>query len=186
MQKTKDIIDNIVAARTGGLVERCHLFPHTGSYSVATHSWGAAMLMWNIWPEDFPKLGATILAHDIPECLVGDIPSPTKRNIEGLSERLKEAEIAFSRVHNFPSEHDLEGEDYDKVKICDSLDLYLWCREQTSMGNKFAVGCLWTINNYLHSLDLPDPISRVLAGLERTPDLVGSTGEQLWSKMNDR
>lgn len=143
------VIDKLIQSRAGGRVERCHGIPHQGSYNNAAHSWGVAMLMWYLFPDDFERLVIYCLAHDVPEAWTGDIPAPTMRYLPGLREQLGPIEDALCHINGLPGEHDLDPEDHAKLKICDRLEFYLWCREQLLLGNRFAEESLHEIQSYL-------------------------------------
>lgn len=131
-------LDNLVQARSGGRVERCHAIPHVASYNNASHSWGVALLMWYLWPEDFPRLAIHCLVHDVPESWVGDIPATTLRYVPGIRSILSDIEGRLNRNIGLPGEDELSEEDHQKLKACDRLELYMWCREQRLLGNWFA------------------------------------------------
>lgn len=128
----------VIQSRCGGKVERSHIIPHHGSYSNATHQWGVAMLMHYLWPDDFPRLALACLTHDVPEGWFGDIPASTCRYTPGLKERLSKAEGRLNNSLLLPAEHELAPEDYAKLKCCDRLEFWLWCREQELFGNMYA------------------------------------------------
>lgn len=121
----------LVQMRGGGQVERCHGFRHFGTYSNAQHQWGVAMLMWVLWPEDFPRLSIYCLTHDVPEQWIGDIPANSKAGAPPefkIWEKAVERRI-FSDM-GLPTGEELSALDHQKIKNCDSLELYLWCQEQ--------------------------------------------------------
>jgi hypothetical protein len=163
-------ITNIIAARAGGKTERCHGIPHQDSYSVAAHSWGVAMLMLQMWPEDFPRLGPYCLSHDVPEYWSGDVPSPTMRYVPGLREQLGEIEDKLNRRVGLPAEGDLSPEDHLKVKCCDWLEFYFWCREQLLMGNRFALEAMKEVTLYLNTKELPQPAASIWEVVQDLPD----------------
>ncbi len=160
MSHTKTAL-NIIEARGGGRVERAHGIPHHGSYSNAAHSWGVAMLMLQLWPEDFPRLAAACLIHDIPECWTGDIPAPSMRYIPGMKEAIGKIEDRLLARIDLPSYSDLPPEDYRKLKACDWLEFWLWCREQQAFGNKFAEEGRREIELYIESQQMPAPAYEV-------------------------
>lgn len=125
-------------ARAGGRVERGHGITHQGSYSNAAHQWGVAMLMLQLFPEDFPRLASYCLTHDVPEAWFGDVPATTMRYVPGLREQLGVYEAATNRSLGLPPEQELGEEDHLKLKCCDRLELYLWCMEQRMLGNRFV------------------------------------------------
>lgn len=149
------IAEKIIQSRAGGRVERCHSIPHQSGYSVAAHSWGVAMLMHYLWPEDFPRLALQCLSHDVPEAWVGDVPAPTMRYVPGLREALGHLEGDLNRSLGLPGEDELDPEDLAKLKACDRLEFYLWCRDQLAMGNRFAQEACCEIERYFEETPLP-------------------------------
>lgn len=121
----------LVHIRAGGQVERCHGFRHFGTYQNSQHQWGVAMMMWTLWPEDFPRLGIHCLVHDVPEQWTGDIPANFKaaaplslKEFETMVERRIMSDLGL------PQDDELSDLDRQKIKNCDSLELYMWCVEQ--------------------------------------------------------
>ena len=147
----KDTFRKIVQSRGGGKVERCHGIPHQGSYNNAAHSWGAAMLLWYLFPERFKDLVLYLLSHDVPEFWVGDIPAPTLRCVPGVREGLTEIEARINRELSLPAESDLSPEDHKILKSCDRLDLWFWCREELLLGNQWVGECLTELEHYLEA-----------------------------------
>jgi 5'-deoxynucleotidase YfbR-like HD superfamily hydrolase len=145
----------IVQTRAGGRVERCHGAPHHGSYNNAAHSWGVAMLLYVLWPDDFPRLALHCLSHDVPEAWVGDVPAPTMRYVPGLREQLGHIEGRISESLGLPKEHDLPLEDHAKLKACDRLELYIWCHEQKLLGNQFVNEFITELDRFFTEVPLP-------------------------------
>lgn len=153
--KTEILVNFVVQSRLGGKVQRCHGIPHNGSYSVAEHSWGVAMLLWYIFPEHFTRLVPYALSHDVPEAWVGDVPAPTMRYVPGLREALSGLEGMLNHRIGLPAENELSGEEHAVLKACDRLELYLWAMEQTLMGNQFAYGCMEELERYAKESPFP-------------------------------
>ena len=149
--------ERLVAIRTGGGVERCHGIRHQGSYSVASHSWGVAMLMYLLWPADFPRLVLYCLVHDVPEAWVGDIPATTKKYCPEVKSACEKLETAiFSRLA-LPNDADLSTLDQAKLKACDHLDLFLWAKEELCAGNFHAECILRELESFFQRAPLPEP-----------------------------
>jgi HD domain-containing protein len=127
------LINNVLQARAGGAVQRCHTVRHLGSYSNAEHSWGVAMLILQLFPE-CPHLLKYALVHDIPEGVTGDVPAPVKK--DGFSDA--EFEDYILREWDLPQLSDLNAADGLVLKTCDKLELWLWTREQGMLGNCYA------------------------------------------------
>lgn len=162
MTDMTEIVLRVVNSRGGGKVERCHAVPHLGSYNNAAHSWGVAMLLHYLFPEDFPRLVIYALSHDVPEFWVGDIPAPTLRYTVGVREQLADLEARISNTLGLPAEAGLMPEDLAKLKACDRLELWLWCREEQLRGNMFVDECLSELERYFVEAPLPEVARRFL------------------------
>lgn len=161
------LTQRVIDARCGGAVQRSHGLRHVGEYTVASHSWGVAMLMLQIWPEDFPRLAAACLVHDVAEAWVGDIPAPVGKYVPGLKEGLERFERRLEQRLGLPEHTSLPEEDQRKVKICDCLEFYLWCREQIWLGNRFAHEPLVEVERYLDGMEMPPPAQALYDDLKR-------------------
>lgn len=124
---------NILQCRAGGAVQRCHTVRHQGSYSVAEHSWGVAMLLWYLYPQEAKRLVYYALAHDVPEGLTGDVPSTAKDHDDSALDDM------INHTFELPVLSCLDTEDHHILKSCDWLELYLWGKEQLAQGNSFAL-----------------------------------------------
>ena len=145
------LLTRIELARLGGGVERCHMVPHQGSYSNAAHSWGVALLMLQLFPEDFPRLAAYCITHDIPEAWVGDIPAHTKQRAPAIGQALEAMENQIFDRLQLPRESNLQGEDRAKLKACDALELYMWSHEQVRLGNHHAGEILVKLSSWFEN-----------------------------------
>ena len=165
--KRKRIIRKIIDCRAGGRVERCHGLTHLKNYTVASHSWGAAMLLYYLWPNDFPRLAAHVLAHDVNEYLLGDIPAPVKKYCsEAMHNELGLIGDKINHELGLPCEMDmLNRDDTNKVRACDYLEFYLWCREEMALGNTLIEQGVHEIVEYLGEAPLPQPADEIFADL---------------------
>ena len=160
-----ELLRKIVQSRAGGKVERCHTHPHHGEYTNAAHQWGVAMLLYYLWPADFPRLVAICLSHDIPEAWVGDIPATTKRYVPGIRQQIGHLEDIISLDLDLPQESSLSDEDMIKFKACDQLELYFWALE----------------NNHPAMLEIANQLERFW---EETP--LPPIAQQLFAEIKDR
>lgn len=166
----------IIQSRLGGKVERCHSIPHQGSYSNAAHSWGVAMLMWYLFPVDFPRLGIYCITHDVPEGWVGDVPATVMRYSPTVRPELAKLEKMISDDLRIPFEGDLSEEDHRKLKACDRLELYLYLCEQLCLGNVHAREPLRELDRYFTEQPLIEPAQtfwRTLQGMDPMPKQAG-------------
>lgn len=168
MSKLSTTFANIVQARSGGAVERCHGIRHNGSYSNAAHSWGVAMLLYYLWPQDFPRLAIHCLAHDIPEAWTGDRPAPMNRYFPNAEE--KNLETVLLLEYGLPDIHALPTEDRAKLKACDSLELYIWTREQICQGNMFPSIFLDMLDQFYKESPLPPEAAELYELMRRKTD----------------
>ncbi len=160
----QNTLDQLIQIRAGGRVERCHTIPHTTSYNNASHSWGVAMIMLKLWPEDFPKLAVHCLVHDVPEGCLGDIPSPTFKFCPKLSGVIEKLEDRIFKALSLPNGKELTELEYKKLKNCDHLELYFWCLEQQWAGNFFVKECVKRLEDLFKQDDylLPEAYSLFL------------------------
>lgn len=165
MQK---LVDNVIQQRLGGKVERCHNIPHHGSYSVAAHTWGCAMLLLALWPED-TELLPYVLSHDVAEGWVGDVPAPTCRHVPGVRDSLGKVEARILRSVGLPDPYDaLEPDDLAKVKAVDRLEFVIWCYEQVHLGNLYVMEALGEMDRLLTvESPLPEPAMKFYVQLKR-------------------
>lgn len=84
---------NLEAVMRFHAVKRWHMIDTTRQQTLAEHSANVALLAYTIAksaPHMFFGGGTTVVAHallhDLPEVFTGDIPSHTKRNIQGVTE----------------------------------------------------------------------------------------------------
>jgi 5'-deoxynucleotidase YfbR-like HD superfamily hydrolase len=124
---------------------------------VAAHTWGVLALLHELWPEDFPRVAATVLYHDVPEAWIGDIPAPTKRYDQSVKEACDSLEKKILSRLDLPCDQDLSAEDAVKVKCCDHLELYLWAREQVYEGNGHAACVIRELDRFFEECPPPEP-----------------------------
>ena len=131
----KDKLKNI---RKGGRVERFHTVPVAGNkQTVASHSWGVASLIIELFPEDAKntELLKACLYHDMAEYSVGDVPAPTKWRFSELAKVQSEIENQVLKETGF--EWSLSYREEVLLKIADMLELLFYSVEQKEMGNQY-------------------------------------------------
>lgn len=170
------ILENIIQARCGASTQRCHGIRHVGSYSNAEHQWGVTALLWYLYPNNFQRLAAYALFHDVSEAWVGDIPAPTLRHVPGLREKITKIEGNIAASIGCPREDSLSPEDHAMLKACDRLDLLLWCKEQLLFGNLFVGPCVDELCKYLDTSDLPGAAREVYVAIMADPCMPRQAG----------
>lgn len=130
---TPAILNQILAAREGGAVERCHATPHIGTYTNAQHCYGAVSLLLILHPNPSVDLIRAVQFHDVAERWLGDVPATGKGAFRN------EYEEAEARLQMDLDLMPLLGEeDHNWLRAVDILDLWLWAREQLYLGNRAA------------------------------------------------
>lgn len=124
----------IYAAREGGRVKRCHILPFSGSYDNAQHSFNAVSLLLLLHPGPSLELIKTLQWHDMGERWFGDMPATAKWSNPELKEVYERLEKACLAKLGFTFE--LLPEEQLWVKALDTMELWLWCREERFHGNK--------------------------------------------------
>tara|TARA_Y100001973_G_C5147548_1_gene306251 strand:- start:43 stop:423 length:381 start_codon:yes stop_codon:yes gene_type:complete len=89
----------------------------------------------DLWPDSRAALFHAALLHDVPEQLIGDVPSPTKWAHPRLAKELDLAEESFWDTVGvkFPA---LTTEEQLQLKIADMMELLWYCIEEERLGNK--------------------------------------------------
>lgn len=132
-QQRRPLLTRLAATREAGTVRRCHIVPHHGQYNIAQHSYGAVSLLLLLHPKPSLKLIKAVQWHDVAERWLGDVPAPAKWEHTELGEVYERAEAELlKRLGLFAQLTDLEQE---WLKAVDTLELWLWCREEEALGN---------------------------------------------------
>lgn len=130
----RPLLTRIAATREAGTVRRCHIVPHHGQYNIAQHSYGAVSLLLLLHPHPSLNLIKAVQWHDCAERWLGDIPAPAKWTHTELGEAYERAEEELlKRLGLFGELTDLE---VAWLKAVDTLELWLWCREEEALGNE--------------------------------------------------
>lgn len=129
----RPLLTRLAATREAGTVRRCHIVPHHGQYNIAQHSYGAVSLLLLLHPKPSLKLIKAVQWHDVAERWLGDVPAPAKWDNTELGEVYERAETELlKRLGLFPELTELEQA---WLKAVDTLELWLWCREEEALGN---------------------------------------------------
>ena len=123
---------------TAARVRRYHTVPQVGEQTVADHSFGVAVILAQMCPQEILSKGllTAALLHDLCEDVTGDIPATAKWNYPGLKNVVDrvETDIALRRGITVG----LTTTELEWLKAADLLELCLWCQHQLSLGNSYA------------------------------------------------
>lgn len=132
--------DRIRLARAGTAVERAHVSPHALRYSVGHHSCDLITLLVLTWQAahggELPRSELLVAAafHDVPECVTGDLPSPTKALLGDTLTNIEENVFRWLGVNDVG----LTAEEGSWLKVCDRLELSLWAYEEVFCRGNLA------------------------------------------------
>lgn len=160
-------ISKIKYSREAAAVRRCHTLPLHGTYEIGGHSFNMLTMLKILHPRPTLPLVWAIVAHDLPERLTGDIPSPVKWFGVTDAKLLEELEIAIGIKIGQPMEKLTQEENYWLMSL-DLLELYLWTLDQISMGNQNVVAMQRRIRQFELKCEwIPKPVKEIYNQISR-------------------
>ena len=126
-------VSNVLNVLDGGEVKRYHTMLTIGEQSVASHSWGVAVILNWLKPDISKTAILKALAHDVAEKRTGDMPAPTKWNNPDLAKELSVVEKNIEA--ELGVDYDLTEEEHEYFKQSDMFELLMYCVNQRSLGN---------------------------------------------------
>lgn len=144
-------------------VERIHTIRRIGEYCVGKHSFNMLAMLRLLWPEAPLSLVWAIVEHDIPERVIGDIPSPSIRNVlteshqQILHEEMCVLEELFGRNFCY---YGLPEDQMKWLKALDKFELYLYTRDQARLGNRNLKTMQTALEEFFkkHAKDVPSEV----------------------------
>jgi 5'-deoxynucleotidase YfbR-like HD superfamily hydrolase len=119
-------------------VQRIHVIRTIGEYSNGQHSFNMLTMLRLLWPEAPVRLIWAIVEHDIPERVIGDVPSPALHHVyyESKETRKTEEFAVLQEVFGESGYFGLPFEEWTWLAGLDLLELYLYAKDQFRLGNK--------------------------------------------------
>ena len=117
----------------GGAIKRYHTLEIIGEQSVASHSWGVAMILQYLNPNVSKEAILRALTHDVAELFTGDVPAPVKWANPDLVEVLKRIEDKYESDIGIGFK--LSPEETALGKQADMFELLVFCVRQRRLGN---------------------------------------------------
>ena len=137
--------------RDGMLVRRYHQYTTLETDTVGKHSCGVALFAQMIKPNCRKEVLLAALFHDLGECVLGDIPSPTKRMLSaGCRDELDFIETRSLKANGYDTEL-LTDEEVSLLKLCDCLDGFAFCIEELNRGNRSIRSVAGKYKEYISS-----------------------------------
>lgn len=163
----------LTATREAGTVRRCHIVPHHGQYNIAQHSYGAVSLLLLLHPAPSVDLIKAVQWHDVGERWLGDMPAPAKWENPELGRIYEAAEERVLRALDLLP--DLPEPDLQWLKAVDTLELWLWCREEEALGNSRVTPMREACERVTEERErvgvLPGAVARLYGRLRASPQL---------------
>tara|TARA_B100000678_G_scaffold289414_1_gene299899 strand:+ start:1657 stop:2211 length:555 start_codon:yes stop_codon:yes gene_type:complete len=135
----------------GRAVRRYHTAHVLDHQRIDAHSWGVAMVIMLLLPDETMRRAALIeaaLVHDLAEQQWGDIPAPTKRalptEMRSRLSQLEDDELAANGFHV-----NLTTAEKRLLKIADAADGALHCIVERRMGNAMVTSVFQNFWTYL-------------------------------------
>lgn len=126
-------VSNVLNVLDGGEVKRYHTMSIIGEQSVASHSWGVALILNWLKPDISKTAILKALAHDVAEKRTGDMPAPTKWHNPDLAKELSVVEKNIEA--ELGVDYELTEEEHEYFKQSDMFELLMYCVNQRSLGN---------------------------------------------------
>lgn len=156
--------------REAGAVERSHVMPHHGSYTVGKHSFDMALLLLVLHPDPSINLLKACLVHDLGERFTGDVPHPAKMLDGEMAKRL--ARMEHAAHEKLGTTVDLTTEERAWLVGLDQIEFLLWLKDQLALGNANAATPYAAQLVALTTRDLPPELKDFLSShqWQRHPD----------------
>jgi 5'-deoxynucleotidase YfbR-like HD superfamily hydrolase len=121
----------------GGRVRRFHAKPMIKDETVAEHQHLVAWIATLVSGSPRAELLLACLSHDLPECDLGDLPSPAKRLMQ-LEAAYQREEANIYKAAGMPNYYELlTAEEKIILKFADNVAGYLRCVYEKELGNQY-------------------------------------------------
>lgn len=163
-------IDKLIRLREAGNIERAHVLPHHGSYTVGKHSFDMALLLLALHPNPSFELLRACIVHDLGERYTGDVPHPAKMADGELARRIERQERAARSMMGVDFTLDVEEQRW--LTGLDMIEFLLWCKDQVALGNANAAAPYGAQLTHLLTSELPPELKAFVDDHDwtRTPD----------------
>lgn len=143
----------------GGRVARFHTKPVLKEETVAAHSflvaWIATLVVGQgqSYVRPSAELLLACLAHDLPEYVLGDMPSPAKKFFPGLRAKFREEETNLFALAGMPDyESALTKTEAEVLSFADNFAGYLKCLYERQLGNTLLDNTIARYREYITTM----------------------------------
>lgn len=155
------LLELLALDRQAARVERAHVLPHHGDYTVGFHTHNVVSLITLCWRDAYGELPRAELliaaqAHDKGEIVTGDVPSPIK---DVLGEELNAVDARVERY--LFGKIELTDTEVEYLEAADRMELWLWCYDQRDMGNQEVLAWIRNIEERWSGKPLPLPFTKI-------------------------
>jgi hypothetical protein len=161
-QESLLLVDHVMRLREGGHVTRAHTCPRHGDYTVASHSWQAAVLLLALNPKASKRLLTAVIMHDAQERFTGDFPRHAGTEYPALKHANCNAEYDAQIRLGIDPPADLPAEEHLWFSAIDGLEFLLWCDDQIALGNQHVARFKENQWKWFENNKLPKPIREFL------------------------
>lgn len=143
---------------SGGRVKRYHAKPTLHEETVGHHSFIVAWLV-ELLSVGLPRaqLLLAALQHDLPECITGDLPAPSKKKF-GISEQFSAYEVEI--LEDYGHQHmagQLTTEELKLLSLADKLAGIIHCIHERRLGNRYLDRTYGNYVSYVDKEAMPTP-----------------------------
>lgn len=167
-----DQLNRAEVIRRGGQVSRYHAAGYLSErQTVGQHTFNMLGLLFTFVPEPSVKLIQAVLLHDVAEAATGDVPAPTRWGSPDLDKAMVDAENKVIEGWGL-AVLDLPIYEQNWLRVLDTLEGLLFCRDQRVLGNAGADATFALYFNALkkyntagifpHSLDLHNYVRGII------------------------
>ena len=144
--------DRIWFMRRGMSVRRYHQHHLIDPENVGKHSAGVALFVNLVDPTARKEVIMYALTHDLGECVLGDIPAPTKKQLPRAAlDAMNQIEDRALEGAGYEFHNLITDDESLLVKLADTLDGLMFCIEELNRGNKFLEHAGCNYSEYLHA-----------------------------------
>jgi 5'-deoxynucleotidase YfbR-like HD superfamily hydrolase len=155
-----DQYDRLLGFRRAALVKRWHTWPVLREQTLAAHSHGVAMLVWQVYPEASAGLLMAALVHDLAEVSTGDVPAHVKWANPEMTAMLEAMEQKW--LEKQALDFKLSTVEQTILKFCDSFELLMFALEEFNMGNQNMREVIHNVVGRLRPIAGVTDVSRIL------------------------